>query len=95
MTNDDQQQARRLRDELNEFAAALDERETGPLPPCPANPTTAWGLWLVGVNRKANYGHVLTPAEATALPMAAQFAHDLGELIDAQHRLEDTLEALP
>lgn len=57
--------------------------DSEPLPPCPANPTTAWELWLVGVNRKANYGHVLTPAETVALPQARPFVDALRKQMDA------------
>ena len=87
VSDSDRQPARRpldaLRDELNEFAAALDVQETGPLPPCPANPATAWGMWLVGAVRKANYGYVLTPAETVALPQARAYCDALRKQMDA------------
>lgn len=47
------------------------------------DPDRAWGFFLLGVNRRANWGAPLTAAETVALPLARAYAQGLSAELDA------------
>jgi len=52
--------------------------------PTPSDSDRAWGFFLLGVNRRANWGGApLTAAETVALPLARAYAQGLSAELDA------------
>ena len=52
--------------------------------PTAPDPDRAWGFFLLGVNRRANWGGApLTAAETVALPLARAYARALSAELDA------------
>lgn len=57
-----------------------DSDRSDPMAP---DPDRAWGFFLLGVNRRANWGAPLTAAETVALPLARAYAQGLSAELDA------------